>query len=99
MTLSTGHLMTGFQVWSITTISQHNSILATLVEGLSAVHRILVSCLIFIRMKNISNKILHEEHTVLEETLAHYIRENHRASVKCTQFICTVHVHGSTLCW
>jgi len=73
MTLSTGHLMTGFQVWSITTISQHNSILATLLEGLSAFQQI--SCLIFIRMKNVSNKILQEEHTVLEETLTHYTRE------------------------
>jgi hypothetical protein len=36
MTLSTGHLMNGFQLWSITTISQHDSILATLLEGLSA---------------------------------------------------------------
>jgi hypothetical protein len=70
MTLPTGHLMTGFQVWSITTISQHNSISATLLEGLSAFQQ--RSCLIFIRMKNVSNKILHEEHTLLEETLAHY---------------------------
>lgn len=97
MTLSTGHLMTGFQVWSITTISQHNSISATLLEGLSASQEI--RCLIFIRMKNVSNKILHEEHTVLEETLAHYIRENHRATLQYTQFICTVHVHDSTFCW
>lgn len=89
--------MTGFQVWSITTISQHNSILATLLEGLSAFQQI--SCLIFIRMQHVSNKILHEEHTVLEETLAHYIRENHGATLQCTQFICTVHVHDSTFCW
>jgi hypothetical protein len=75
MTLSTGHLMTGFQVWNITTISQHNSILDILLEGLSAFQQI--SCLIFIRMKNVSNKILQKEHTVLEEILTHYTRENH----------------------
>ena len=32
--------MTGFQVWSITTISEHNSILATLLEGISAFQQI-----------------------------------------------------------
>jgi hypothetical protein len=77
------------------------SILATLFEGLSAFQPI--SCLIFIKMKNVSNKILHEEHTVLEETFAHYTRENHRASLQWkhtrTQFICTVRVHDSTICW
>jgi hypothetical protein len=97
MTLPTGHLVTGFQVWSITTISQHNSISGTLLEGLSAFQQI--SCLIFIRIKNVSNKILHKEHTVFEQTLAHYTRENHRASLQCTQFICTVHVHDSNFCW
>jgi hypothetical protein len=69
--------MTGFQVWSITAISQHNSILATLLEGRSAFQQI--SCLIFIRIKNVSSKILHEEHLVLEETLAHCTRDNNRA--------------------
>jgi hypothetical protein len=97
MTLSTGHLITGFPVWSITTISQHNSIIGTLLEGLSAFQQI--SCLIFIRMKNVSNKILQEKQTVLEETLTHYTRENHTVSLQCTKFIYTVHVHDSTFCW